>query len=405
MTSQYKIPELPLKMDLETKPILKQLSLASRALAELKGVAKTIPNETILLNTLVLQEAKDSSEVESIVTTQDELYRTEIDFDDSQKTVERAAAKEVLRYREAMRLGFTLVRKAPLLTNNVIKQIQQQLEENNAGFRILPGTQLKNNKGEIIYTPPQTKDEIERYMTNLEQFMNESSFCELDPLVKLPIIHHQFESIHPFYDGNGRTGRIICVLYLVANGLLDLPILYLSRYITHHKDRYYSLIQAIRDNSADNQKDWENWILFILKGIEQTANETVILVQQIKILMDEFKAKLKPLFGTKYNHELLNNLFWHPYTKIEYIQQNLEIARGTAIKCLDKIVKANLVKKLKIGKSNYYINQKLVELFINQADLYKQHVQKSGKFEHVHPNVFKNPENLNTSTPRHVQKF
>lgn len=371
MTPQYKIPELPLKMDLETKPILKQLSLASRALAELKGVAKTIPNETILLNTLVLQEAKDSSEIESIVTTQDELYRTEIDFDDPQKTVERAAAKEVLRYREAMRLGFTLVRKAPLLTNNVIKRIQQQLEENNAGFRVLPGTQLKNNKGEIIYTPPQTKNEIERYMTNLEHFMNESSFCGLDPLVKLPIIHHQFESIHPFYDGNGRTGRIICVLYLVANGLLDLPILYLSRYITHHKDKYYSLIQAIRDNSADNQKDWENWILFILKGIEQTANETVILVQQIKILMDEFKAKLKPLFGTKYNHELLNNLFWHPYTKIEYIQQDLEIARGTATKCLDKIVEANLVKKLKIGKSNYYINQKLVELFMNQADLYK----------------------------------
>lgn len=371
MAKDYKIPLLPLDMDLETKPILKQLSLASRALAELKGVAKTIPNENILLNTLVLQEAKDSSEIENIVTTQDDLYKEDVEFSDTKKTVERVAAKEVLRYRQAMQSGFALVRKNKLLTNAVIKQIQQELEENRAGFRALPGTQLKNGNDEIVYTPPQTKEEIESYMTNLEKFINDSSFCELDPLIKLPIIHHQFESIHPFYDGNGRTGRIISVLFLVTNDLLDLPILYLSRYINHNKAEYYSLIQAIRNNAPDNHKDWENWILFILKGIEQTSKETVILVQEIKKLMDDYKQKLRPMFGAKYNHELLNNLFRHPYTKIEYIERDLEVSRFTAAKYLDSIVENGLAEKIKINTSNYYINKSLVDLFINQADLYK----------------------------------
>ena len=371
MVTQYAIPRLPLDMDLETKPILKQLSLASRALAELKGVAKTIPNENILLNTLVLQEAKDSSEIENIVTTQDDLYKEDVEFGDTKKTVERVAAKEVLRYRQAMQSGFALVRKNKLLTNSVIKQIQQELEENRAGFRALTGTQLKNGNDEVVYTPPQTNGEIESYMTNLEKFINDSSFCELDPIIKLPIIHHQFESIHPFYDGNGRTGRIISVLFLVINDLLDLPILYLSRYINHNKSEYYSLIQAIRNNAPENQKDWENWILFILKGIEQTSKETVILVQEIKKLMDDYKQKLRPMFGAKYNHELLNNLFRHPYTKIEYIERDLEVSRFTASKYLDVIVENGLAEKIKINTSNYYINKRLVDLFINQADLYK----------------------------------
>ena len=208
-------------------------------------------------------------------------------------------------------------------------------------------------------------------MTNLEKFINDSSFCELDPLIKLPIIHHQFESIHPFYDGNGRTGRIISVLFLVTNDLLDLPILYLSRYINHNKAEYYSLIQAIRNNAPDNHKDWENWILFILKGIEQTSKETVILVQEIKKLMDDYKQKLRPMFGAKYNHELLNNLFRHPYTKIEYIERDLEVSRFTAAKYLDSIVENGLAEKITINRSNYYINKSLVDMFINQADLYK----------------------------------
>ena len=235
----------------------------------------------------------------------------------------------------------------------------------------MPGTALKNSQNETVYTPPQTKDEIERLMTNLECFINDSSVCDLDPLVKLPIIHHQFESIHPFYDGNGRTGRIINILYLVANDLLDLPILYLSRYINHNKAEYYRLIQMIRDNAPDNETDWENWIVFMLKGIELTAKETVVLINEIKILMQDYKMKLRPLFGSKYNHELLNNLFRHPYTKIEYIMRDLDISRQTASKYLDDLFEIGLVNKIKIVNTNYYINQQLVNLFINQAELYK----------------------------------
>ena len=221
-----------------------------------------------------------------------------------------------------------------------------------------------------MYTPPQTLQEIEKYMGNLEKFINDSSLSELDPLVKLAIIHHQFESIHPFYDGNGRTGRIISVLYLVVNDLLDLPILYLSRYITHNKIEYYSLIQKIRDNSGNNNADWENWVFFILKGIEETAKQTVELVQQIKFLMDEYKGKIRDAFGTKYNHELLNNLFNHPYTKIEFIQNDLNVSRFTASKYLDLIVELKLLSKIKIGTSNYYINDRLVELLMNQGTLH-----------------------------------
>ena len=368
MNKLYQIPELPLSFKFESAAIYKQLTLASRVLAELKGVAKTIPNESILLNTLVLQEAKDSSEIENIVTTQDEVYQADLDL---KETVIKSAQKEVLRYRQAMHTGFALVRKNKLLTNAVIKQIQQELEENNAGFRAVPGTALKNGQNETVYTPPQTKDEIERFMGNLERFINDNSICQLDPLVKLPIIHHQFESIHPFYDGNGRTGRIINILYLVANDLLYLPILYLSRYINHNKAEYYRLIQAIRDKSPQNESDWEKWILFMLKGVEETAKETVILVQNIKLLMQEYKEKIRPLLGTKYNHEILNNLFRHPYTKIEYIMRDLEVARQTASKYLDELVENKLVSKIRLGNGNYYINQRLVDLFLNQAELCK----------------------------------
>ena len=368
MNRSYQIPNLPLSFNFESVAIYKQLTLASRALAELKGAAKTIPNESILLSTLVLQEAKDSSEVENIVTTQDEVYQADLDL---KETVIKSAQKEVLRYRQAMHTGFALVRKNKLLTNAIIKQIQQELEENNAGFRAVPGTTLKNGQNETVYTPPQTKDEIEQFMNNLEQFINNPTVSELDPLIKLPIIHHQFESIHPFYDGNGRTGRIINILYLVANNLLDLPILYLSRYINHNKADYYRLIQTIRDNSPSNEIDWENWIIFMLKGIELTAKETVILVQNIKVLMQDYKQKIRPVFGTKYNHELLNNLFRHPYTKIEFIMRDLEVTRLTASKYLEELTNIGLVEKIKIGKTNYYINQQLVNLFINQSDLYK----------------------------------
>lgn len=365
MKENYMIPLLPLNFDLESKIVLKQLNKSHRRLAELKGIARTIPNERILISTLTLQEAKDSSEVENIVTTQDDLYKAELNL---QQNIINASAKEVLAYREAIEKGFSLVRENKLLTNNVIKQIQLELEQNSAGFRTVPGTKLKRNDGEVVYTPPQDGNQILSYMQNLERFINDEDMSDLDPLIKMAIIHHQFESIHPFYDGNGRTGRIINVLYLVISGLLDLPILYLSRYITHHKAEYYYLIQAIREKGEDNAVEWENWILFILKGVEETAIETIRLVKGISDLMNQYKAILRPLFEKQYKHELLNNLFFHPYTKIEYMERDMMVERRTASKYLDKIVKAGLLHKEKIGNSNYYINIGLVHLFMNHSE-------------------------------------
>lgn len=359
---KYSIPSLPLPYDLETKEVLKQLNRANRKLAELKGVAQTIPNERILISSLTLQEAKDSSEVENIVTTQDDLYRAGLD--PSHQFI-NAATKEVLFYREAINEGFRMVRNKDILTLNDIKHVQEILEQNTAGFRTTPGTQLKReNDGAVIYTPPQDGMAIIRYMSNLEQFINDDHLSQLDPLIKMAIIHHQFESIHPFYDGNGRTGRIINILYLVITGLLDLPILYLSRYITHNKGEYYRLIQAIRDKNTDNAAEWEAWILFMLKGVEVTAEDTISLVKNIGRLMAEYKNVIRPDFGSKYNHELLNGLFYHPYTKIDHVVANMQVSRQTASKYLDRIVALGLLKKEKMGKENYYINTRLMNLFI-----------------------------------------
>lgn len=366
MNAQYNIPNLPLEHNLETTNVLKQLAKANRRLAELKGLAATIPNEQILISTLTLQEAKDSSEVENIVTTHDDLYRASVSVKDK---VLNAATKEVFNYREAILHGFYLVRSKGILTNSVIKEIQQILEKNDAGFRTVPGTKLKRNDEVVVYTPPQDGRDIVRYMDNLEQFINNDQLCDLDPLVKMAIIHHQFESIHPFYDGNGRTGRIVNVLYLVLTGLLDLPILYLSRFITQNKGEYYQLIQAIRDTDGGDVDSWERWVVFMLKGVEETAEETIRLVKGISRLMAEYKQVLRPMFGKLYRHEILNNLFFHPYTKIDYLMNDIQVQRKTAAKYLDQIVEKGLLNKVKVGRENYYINTNLMNLFINHDQI------------------------------------
>ena len=386
LSETYTIPTLPLPYDLETKEVLKQVNRANRKLAELKGVAQTIPNERILISSLTLQEAKDSSAVENIVTTQDDLYRAGLD---SSYQFINAATKEVLFYREAINEGFQMVRNKDILTLNDIKRVQEILEQNSAGFRTTPGTQLKReNDGAVVYTPPQDGQKIINYMANLECFINDGEISQLDPLIKMAIIHHQFESIHPFYDGNGRTGRIINILYLVISGLLDLPILYLSRYITRNKGEYYHLIQAIRDKNTDNAAEWVAWILFMLKGVETTAEDTILLVKNIGSLMAEYKGVIRPDFGSKYNHELLNGLFYHPYTKIDHVVHNMQVSRQTAAKYLDRIVALGLLRKEKMGKENYYINTKLMNLFIefgkyepsdNPINIESVHVEKSSK--------------------------
>lgn len=385
--ASYKIPLLPLPYDLETKTVLRQANKANRKLAELKGVAQAIPNERILISSLTLQEAKDSSAVENIVTTQDDLYRAGLD---ANFTLIGAATKEVLFYREAINEGFKLVRNKNILALNDIKRIQEVLEQNSAGFRTTPGTQLKRSSdGAVIYTPPQDDQRIVELMSNLEQFINDDELCPIDPLVKMAIIHHQFESIHPFYDGNGRTGRIVNILYLVTSGLLDLPILYLSRYITHNKAEYYERIQAIRNATGDNSAQWEAWILYMLRGVEQTAEETIALVKNIGKLMTEYKNIIRPAFGGKYSHELLNGLFYHPYTKIGHLESNMQVSRQTAAKYLDRLASLGLLQKERMGKENYYINTKLMELFLTFSE--QQEADNTDGVESVHVEKSPNP--------------
>ena len=352
------LKELPPEYNLDTIAILKQLSIASRALAELKGITKSIPNSEILINTLILQEAKESSEIENIITTQDELYKSEIDFNSV-----NAATKEVSFYSSALKHGFSLVKKNGLLTINNIVKIQQVLVHNDAGIREQPGTVLKNEQtGEIVHTPPQSLQEINIHLKNLESFINEPD--KTDPLIKMAIIHYQFESIHPFYDGNGRTGRIINVLYLVLSSLLDIPILYLSRYINRNKADYYRLLQAVRTES-----NWEEWILYMLRAVEITAVQTISLVQKIQELMDSTQKLILAKEPKLFSKDLLEILFMHPYTKIEFLVDGLSIHRQTASKHLGVLCKLGILKKHKIHKVNFYINTELYNLFNNLAEL------------------------------------
>lgn len=336
----------------ETAPILKKLAAASRCLAELKGVAASIPNQSILINILGLQEAKDSSAVENIVTTHDELFK-----DDFQPQIPgSAAAKEVLRYRQALGTGFDLVRQSGLLTLNHMLQVQEVLEENRAGFRKLPGTALKDGGGQTVYEPPQNPDDILRPMSELERFINGSVPFDADPLIKMALIYHQFESIHPFYDGNGRTGRIINVLYLMKEGLLDIPVLYLSSAIVQKKADYCRLLQAVRD-----QDGWEDWVLYMLTAVQETAKQTIQTIHDIKQALFEYKHRIRERHKF-YSQDLINNLFTHPYTKIEFVERDLGVSRPTATNYLEALVVDGLLLKQRKGRGNYYINVALTKI-------------------------------------------
>lgn len=351
------IKPLPLEQDIETKAVLKKLARAHQALAELKGVVASIPNQSILISTLSLQEAKDSSAIENIITTHDDLYRS----DSIARQFVTLAAKEVHNYATALRNGFEQVKRTGLLTNNDILEIQASIEESRAGFRKLPGTALKNDlTGATVYTPPQHPDEIIALMSNLERFINQDDLCDWNALTKMAVIHHQFESIHPFYDGNGRTGRIINILYLVQHDLLGSPVLYLSRYINQNKADYYRLLQTTRDTG-----NWESWLLYMLDGIEQTSRQTTALITAIVALMRQHKEKLRTELPKVYSHDLINNLFRHPYTKIEFVMDELQVTRKTAAKYLDETVRIGLLTKHKLGKDNYYLNDALYTLLQN----------------------------------------
>lgn len=345
MTTIIPLAQLPAQ-GFETPAILKKLAAASRALAELKGVAASIPNQGILINTLGMQEAKDSSAIENIVTTHDELFKD----DAFPEGLSNPAAKEVLRYRQAMRIGFDAVTQSGLLTVSHMIAIQTALERNNAGLRKLPGTALKDAAGRTVYTPPQDHDTIVALMSDLERFINDDQVYDADPLIKMALIHHQFESIHPFYDGNGRTGRIINVLYLIKQGLLDTPVLYMSRQIVRTKADYYRLLQAARAENA-----WEEWVVYMLTAVERSAIDAIATIHAISAALMDAKHRIRAQYKF-YSHDLINNLFTHPYTKIEFIERDLKVSRLTATKYLNALSEGGFVRKQKVGRSNYYVN-------------------------------------------------
>jgi Fic family protein len=347
-----KLPLLPPEFEL-TAAVYNKAIRANRVLAELKGMAGQIPDPAIILNSLVLREAKDSSEIENIVTTQDELYKA---FS-AEGVIVDPAVKEVLNYKEALWLGYDLIKKKKLITGREILKIQECLMENNAGIRKQPGTMLKNARtGEVVYTPPFGKDVIEDKLKNLEEYINTNE-GDVDPLIKMAIMHYQFESIHPFYDGNGRTGRILNVLYLINQGLIELPILYLSSFIIQHKRDYYQGLDDVR-----RKGDWERWVLYMLQSVEDSANDSIKTINGIKALLEKTIQQIRTKAPKIYTRELAEVLFHQPYTRISILEQQLGISRFTASKYLKELERIKVLRGEKVGRDMVYINIRLFDL-------------------------------------------
>jgi Fic family protein len=347
------LPELPPKREfIETVRILRQVVNSAVALAELKGLVSTLPNPSILLNAVILKEASTSSEIENVITTQDKLYQAL-----STRGIEPdAATKEVLRYREAALHGFKFIKQKGFLSTNAIVSIQKILEENQAGIRKLPGTALRNaGTGDVIYVPPDDHERILELMKNYEAYLNEED--DLSPLIKMAVQHYQFESIHPFYDGNGRTGRIINILYLIMHGLIDSPILYLSNYIIRNKSDYYRFLQEVR-----TRNNWENWILYMLEAEQQTARQTIDQIESIKKLFKSTQERIRKEAPKAYDKELIEVLFEHPYCKIEILTDRLQVSRITASKYLKQLEEIGVVRSRKVWKETLYINTRLFDL-------------------------------------------
>jgi cell filamentation protein, protein adenylyltransferase len=349
----YRLEKLPpLREKVETIGILRQTNKSTAALAELKGIAKTIPNQAMLINAIVLQEAKDSSEIENIITTQDELYKALT----VNKTQISAGTKEVVNYRKAIFHGFDLAKNQGFLRVNDIVSIQQELIDNTAGIRSTPGTVLKNDMtGEVVYTPPQNKVEILDLLTDFINHFNQQN--DLSPLINLAILHYQFESIHPFYDGNGRTGRILNILYLILNELIDVPILYLSSYIIDNKPEYYKLL-----NQTNRIGKWEEWIIFMLKAIENTSKDTITKISNIKDQLDSTIIKVQDKAPKIYRKELVELLFEQPYSKIEYVVHKLGVERKAASRYLKELETVGILESQKVGRETLYINKELIEI-------------------------------------------
>lgn len=343
---------LPPRFDDKHPEMLSSAIKAARSLGELKGVTKTIPNENVLLDTLVFNEAKASTAIENIITTYDELFRANVG-----DTNVSPATKEAKNYADAVKHGYRLIKEGNTLSINTIKKIQKINAPNHYQVRKIPGTMLKNeHTGETIYTPPQNYNEIMKLLGNLEKFINDNRFSSLDPIIKMCVMHYQFESIHPFHDGNGRMGRILNILYLTQEKLLDIPILYLSQYIIDNKKDYYKLLRDVTNN-----KNWTTWICWLIRGVEKTSNNTISKITKITNIMFEYKKRIKKKYKF-YSQDLINVLFRYPYTKIEFITKELGVSRPTATNYLDALDKGHYLRKEKIGRDNFYFNLPLFDI-------------------------------------------
>ncbi len=341
------LPLLPPACDLETKAVLKQAISANRVLANLRGLAAQIPNQGMLISSIVLQEARLSSEIENIVTTNDELYRADADPDGKIDV----HTKEVLRYREALYHGFQVLKERPLSTNLFV-DIVRRIKQIDLDIRAVPGTALMNDLGEVIYTPPVGEAVIRDKLANLERFIHAED--GIDPLIKMAVMHYQFEAIHPFPDGNGRTGRILNLLYLVDRNLLDIPVLFLSRYIIAHRSGYYTGLRGVTE-----EQNWENWILFMLRAVESTAQQTFEQVLRIHALMEDVRARVQAEAPTIYSKDLIEVIFRHPYTKIQFLVEANIAKRQTASTYLQALAGMGVLRESKHGREKYYINDAL----------------------------------------------
>ncbi len=360
MTAKYdpikpynNLPALPPKANVATPAVLRQTTRSARAVAELKGVGRIIPNQAILIDSVILQEAQASSEIENIVTTSDAIYQA---FSANTGKV-APATKGVLWYREALWYGFNRLKERPVLNTNLFVECVQILKQNSAGIRNAPGTKIQNQStGEVIYTPPEGEDVIRDMLADLERYIHSED--GLDPLIMLALVHYQFESIHPFFDGNGRTGRIINLLFMTLHGLLDYPVLYLSKYIIENRAKYYRLLREVTSD-----QDWEPWILYILTGIEETANQTRDQILGIRDLLEEtLGTARKDLPSSVFSKELIELLFEQPYTKIQHLVNCGIAKRQTASVYLQKLESIGILKSQKVGKEVLYLNTKLFNL-------------------------------------------
>ena len=349
------LPLLPPKADIEAKSILRKAISAGRALAQLNGTLLNLPNPTLFLDTVYLQEAKASSEIENIITTNDELYQSLV----ADKKIEDSATKEVLSYKEALWSSLEELKTKPFITTNLCIKIVQCIKQNNASIRSAPGTTLSDSRGAVIYTPPSGESIIRDKLSDLEKFINEDN--GIDPLIKMAIMHYQFEAIHPFSDGNGRTGRILLLLYLKLSGLLDTPAIYLSDYIIKNKASYYRTLRNVTENN-----DWENYILYMLDMVEVTSIRGLERLKKISttmnIMSDEIRRKLPKI----YSKDLIEILFRLPYTKRQHlIDENIGSPK-TVGNYLMSLEEKGFLRSIKVGKEKLYLNHKLLAILENK---------------------------------------